>query len=143
MPLAQGAQQREAVRVGEPEVEQREREVRVGRCQRQRLRRARGFEQPRLITSGDWSQMKASVGRLVSQSACGAAPANQLCGKFDHDGSGAVVTDFNAAKAALGKVIALAHPKCAACNAPFSAAPGGAVAPVLGRAVCAGPACAY
>ncbi len=99
-----------------------------------------------VITAGDWNQMKVSIARIVSQSTCGAAPTNtQRCGEFDHDGAGAVVTatDFNAAKTAVGKIIASAYPKCAACNPPFSAAPGGAVAAVVGRPVCAGPACAY
>jgi WD40 repeat protein len=72
------------------------------------------------VTATDFNDMKASVGKLVSASSCGAvAPGGsgntQRCGEFDHDGAGATVTaaDFNATKANVGKVLGT---KCAACT---------------------------
>jgi hypothetical protein len=77
------------------------------------------------ITPSDFNDMKASIGRPMTASNCGAStPAGsgntQRCGEFDHDGAGAAVTatDFNLAKVALGKL--LSNPsfaKCAACAA--------------------------
>ncbi len=72
-----------------------------------------------VIIAADFNQIKASVGKLVSASNCGAAPTdNQRCGEFDHDQAGAAVSagDFNQAKGAVGKVISTTYPKCAACS---------------------------
>jgi hypothetical protein len=71
------------------------------------------------VVSTDFNQMKASVGKLVTASNCGLAPANnQRCGEFDHDGAGTAITaaDFNLTKAAVGKLISTTFPKCAACT---------------------------
>lgn len=71
------------------------------------------------VLPGDFNNIKASLGKLMTASNCGLAPANnQRCGEFDHDEAGPVVTasDFNLAKAAVGKVINTAYPKCVACS---------------------------
>ncbi len=86
-----------------------------------------------VLTSSDFNDMKFSLlpsPGLMTASSCGAtvgAPpgeggsgANQRCGEFDHDGSGAVVTaaDFNLSKAAVaaGGVINPNFPKCSQCT---------------------------
>jgi hypothetical protein len=71
------------------------------------------------IVAGDFNNMKASVGKLMTLSTCGLAPANnQRCGEFDHNDAGATVTadDFNLTKTAVGKLENTAYPKCAACT---------------------------
>ncbi len=114
------------------------------------------------LAANDFNDMKFSLlpaAGLMTQNTCGAtvglppageggSGANQACGEFDHDGTGAVVsaTDFNLAKAAVnaGGVINTNFPKCAACSPPWSPPLGmpGTI-PVIGRPTCAGPACTY
>jgi hypothetical protein len=67
----------------------------------------------------------------VSGSNCGVAQ-NQVCGKFDQDETGGVITatDFNLMKASVGSLKASS---CgAACTRPFN---------LFGRALCSGPGC--
>ncbi len=93
-----------------------------------------------VVSSTDFNNAKASLGKLVTQSSCGAAPtAAQRCGEFDHDAIGTAISsqDVNLATAAIGKLIAVAYPSCAACSegAGWSntLASGGAR---LGRPIC-------
>ncbi len=116
-----------------------------------------------VLTSSDFNDMKFSLlpsPGLMTASSCGAtvgAPpgeggsgANQRCGEFDHDGSGAVVSaaDFNLSRAAVaaGGVINTNYPKCSACTQGTGwsdvLGPGARV----GRPVCqstVGGACVY
>jgi hypothetical protein len=85
-----------------------------------------------IITSSDFNEAKASVGRLRSSRTCGTSHTRS-CAIFDHDGAGASITasDFNAAKAQVGRPRA---PHCgAACTPPFDGS--------MGKVRCTGPAC--
>jgi positive regulator of sigma E activity len=85
-----------------------------------------------VITSADFNDAKASVGKLVTGATCGVA-GTATCGKFDHDEVGAAITssDFNLDKAAVGKLVPA---RCGpGCTPPFDAP---------GKASCVGPACA-
>jgi hypothetical protein len=92
-----------------------------------------------VVTSGDFNQIKASVGKLLFNANCGAAPTNsQVCSEFDHDEAGTVITasDFNLSKTAVGKVLATQLPKCANCNPPFSRPLDDPLGPTLGKPIC-------
>ncbi len=89
-----------------------------------------------VITASDFNHTKASIGDLTAAANCGTTE-NLRCGKFDPDESGAAITaaDFNLMKAQVGKLKAAS---CgAACTRPF----GTPAAPIVGKAVCTGPAC--
>ncbi len=103
------------------------------------------------ITVSDFNDGKASQGRSLALTTCGAAVgaggsgAGKSCYLFDHVPGGLTVTvdDFNALKANQGKSMSL-FPKCAACTPPWSPPLGvaGSV-PLVGVPTCAGPACSY
>jgi glucose/arabinose dehydrogenase len=66
------------------------------------------------VSATDFNEMKASIGRLVSGSGCGAG-GTLACQRFDHDERGLVIgaADFNLTKAAVGSLL---PPTCAACG---------------------------
>jgi hypothetical protein len=59
-----------------------------------------------VCVSGDFNDMKASVGKLLTTSSCGVSAAMN-CKPFDHTQAGAVVTaeDFNIAKGMVGTLL--------------------------------------
>ncbi len=94
------------------------------------------------VTTTDFNDAKASQGKSLGASTCGAVPPGgsgnaQRCYEFDHVPGGLTVTvdDFNAAKAAQGKSMSI-YPKCTACIAPFSRPLGDPLGSTVGKPVC-------
>ncbi len=96
------------------------------------------------VGTTDFNDMKASQGKSLAASTCGASAAGggsgsgKRCYLFDHLPGGLTVTvdDFNAIKTQQGKSLSL-FPKCTDCNAPFSRPIGsGGGAPLAGKPVC-------
>ncbi len=96
------------------------------------------------VSPGDLDQAAASLGfSPVANFACGSS-SGLLCGLFDHDGVGSILSPADFAADVLKadpSTSPVNGPSCgAACTPPLSGTIGSGFE-VLGKAICAGPAC--